>query len=723
MAVALDTSGIANLATMFEAGRTAKRDEETEAFWGDYAKKFAGAEDGTAAAAPAMNLATGKPVESTAPAFAGGSRKMAMPADPEIEARFLNTARAGGLTNPNALAVLGAFGQAESGWSPANFTRTWSDPSQSGAAGTSGGALSWRNERLAAMQKATAGADDPAVAQAKFFLTENPDVTVALQGAKSVGEAHDILSKAWRYAGFDAPGGGEYARRLAMAEAYGPRIAALGGSPAQAPAAPARSLFAELPGTGEPPLPPARPAAGDAPVLTASQGAMPGSAPILGAGLTPPSTAIAETAADLPAPGAKAAEFRVPGDAPKPAAAAPMPMQAVAIAPAQAQALTAAPRANVSMQRMLVGRLLSDKSTRAAGIQMMVALGKEDGWDLKVVGDQAVLFRGGANPAIMPIQGLGKKFDEPTTDDRGRLLQRGPGGEVKVLDKPEASPERRIQTEIATREREADRLGLTGDKRSRYALTGQIADEKEKDEGAKITLQAEARKGVAAGLGMKEGTPEYKGFVGTGKIGRDQELSATDKTAILEADDQVLAIQSTMASLAKAKELSKDAYSGPFASTRGYLGSQVGLERAQKTQELDNTITASALDSLKATFGGAPTEGERKILLDIQGASSQAPEVRAAIYARAEAALQRRLEFQKKRADDLRGGTFYKADGDRKPTEDAPLPKGKDRTPLPAGFSPAMAVQEARDAVKAGRDPAVIRERLRSYGIPPTVLD
>ncbi|MHB7984907.1 hypothetical protein, partial [Lacticaseibacillus paracasei] len=55
------------------------------------------------------------------------------------------------------------------------------------------------------------------------------------------------------------------------------------------------------------------------------------------------------------------------------------------------------------------------------------------------------------------------------------------------------------------------------------------------------------------------------------------------------------------------------------------------------------------------------TEGERAILLQIQGAATQPKEVREAIYKQASQMAQRRLDFNKQRADALRGGTFYQS--------------------------------------------------------------
>lgn len=49
--------------------------------------------------------------------------------------------------------------------------------------------------------------------------------------------------------------------------------------------------------------------------------------------------------------------------------------------------------------------------------------------------------------------------------------------------------------------------------------------------------------------------------------------------------------------------------------------------------------------------------------------------------------------------------------------------KGADRMPLPEGYSASRALAEAKASVKAGKDKAVIAERLSRYGIDPKRLD
>lgn len=103
----------------------------------------------------------------------------------------------------------------------------------------------------------------------------------------------------------------------------------------------------------------------------------------------------------------------------------------------------------------------------------------------------------------------------------------------------------------------------------------------------------------------------------------------------------------------------------------------------EATTNLDNAVIGTALAQLKSVFGGNPTEGERKILLELQGSSSQPDAVRQDIYQRAIEMAKKRLEFNKQRAAELRGGTYYK------PGAGAPAPQqsnGGDQKADPLGI-------------------------------------
>lgn len=154
------------------------------------------------------------------------------------------------------------------------------------------------------------------------------------------------------------------------------------------------------------------------------------------------------------------------------------------------------------------------------------------------------------------------------------------------------------------------------------------------------------------------------------------DLTVTDKKAILEADEAVMAGENVISALDEAIALNDEAYSGAFAESRGYGASLFGGDAGVATEKIKQIVTSNALESLKLIFGGMPTEGERKILLEIQGSVNQAPEVRKDIWMRAKALAQRRIDFNRARADELRGGTFYRQDGGGAPP--APVPGALD---------------------------------------------
>lgn len=191
-----------------------------------------------------------------------------------------------------------------------------------------------------------------------------------------------------------------------------------------------------------------------------------------------------------------------------------------------------------------------------------------------------------------------------------------------------------------------------------------------------IEDQVTERKKAAVTIGLKENSPEYRAYVLTGRMPREdqQPLSATDKKAIMEADEGVMAAQTAITALGEAKALSKKAYEGPFAGQRGYATGLIGSEGGQATTDLNNLVMSNALSQLKSIFGAAPTEGERKILLEIQGSVSQPDAVRQKIYDRAIALAERRMQFNKQRADELRGGSFYKQPGAGGSVPSAPSP-------------------------------------------------
>lgn len=181
--------------------------------------------------------ASGIPMSDAAAEVAATSPTSGQPIDMtgnEVYSNFIDTVKGGGLTNPYGLAAVAATGKAESGWSPENVNRRWSDPSESGQAGTAGAILSWRGDRLRNLENfASSRGEDPSnispQTQAAFFLQEDPDLIGKLNNAKSVEEAQGLMNNAWRFAGYNRPGG-EAANRLSYASSYLPAFQDQGGA-------------------------------------------------------------------------------------------------------------------------------------------------------------------------------------------------------------------------------------------------------------------------------------------------------------------------------------------------------------------------------------------------------------------------------------------------------------------------------------------------------------
>jgi hypothetical protein len=177
------------------------------------------------------------------------------------------------------------------------------------------------------------------------------------------------------------------------------------------------------------------------------------------------------------------------------------------------------------------------------------------------------------------------------------------------------------------------------------------------------SVEAGQRAAVAKQYGLDPNSDEGKRYIMTGTLpASDKGVTAGDREAVRTADDSVLAGQSALTLLTKAKELSAKSYEGAGASQRAWLMSQFGDTDANNTREYDNILKEQALGQLKTIFGGAPTEGERAILLEIQGSSNQPIEVRNRIIDRAIQLVKNKIKFNQDRAQELRSGTYYKPD-------------------------------------------------------------
>jgi hypothetical protein len=186
------------------------------------------------------------------------------------------------------------------------------------------------------------------------------------------------------------------------------------------------------------------------------------------------------------------------------------------------------------------------------------------------------------------------------------------------------------------------------------------------------TLIVDGRTRQVIGAGPKA---TDAGKVGVGGV----RLSPTAQKEVFEADDAVAGGTQAIENLQKASAINKNAWGFWGAGAASKVGTLLP-EGARKnlgvdvTRDFDNLIQGSALPQLKQIFAGNPTEGERKILLELAGSSNESPEVRAKILERAITAAQRRVKLHSDRGQQLRGGTYFTPQGGGQAPAPAPAP-------------------------------------------------
>ena len=148
-------------------------------------------------------------------------------------------------------------------------------------------------------------------------------------------------------------------------------------------------------------------------------------------------------------------------------------------------------------------------------------------------------------------------------------------------------------------------------------------------------------------------------------------LSATAQKELFEADDvsnsarnAIDILKSIVTPDSKTGKSQNDlAYEGGTAEARrigmSFVPGQYEGENA--AVDLKNKVTGQALENLKAIFGGMPTEGERKILLEMQGSLNQKASQRKYIFDRAIKLAERRMANAQDKAKKLREGTYFGA--------------------------------------------------------------
>jgi hypothetical protein len=138
-------------------------------------------------------------------------------------------------------------------------------------------------------------------------------------------------------------------------------------------------------------------------------------------------------------------------------------------------------------------------------------------------------------------------------------------------------------------------------------------------------------------------------------------LSPSEVKMKSEAEDLIASSKQSLADLKQAYALNPNSLAGGWLDKgQQFLSEAAGSKDPVivNTRILNNLLGSQGLAKLKATFGGSPTEGERAILMELEGIGSKTKEERAAVIKRAYKVLQDRTAREQARLDQITSGAY-----------------------------------------------------------------
>lgn len=147
---------------------------------------------------------------------------------------------------------------------------------------------------------------------------------------------------------------------------------------------------------------------------------------------------------------------------------------------------------------------------------------------------------------------------------------------------------------------------------------------------------------------------------------QQSKLSPQEMKLKSETEDILTSTDQAMADLKRAYQLNPNTFDTSLGDTAQRKLLEAAGSKDPKviaTREQTNLLSKSAVGKLKSAFGGNPTEGERKILLDLEGIDSKSKEERAIIMRNSYTALKNRREREQKRLNDIKQGLYRDTSG------------------------------------------------------------
>lgn len=138
-----------------------------------------------------------------------------------------------------------------------------------------------------------------------------------------------------------------------------------------------------------------------------------------------------------------------------------------------------------------------------------------------------------------------------------------------------------------------------------------------------------------------------------------EKLSPTELKLKTETEDLLSATNEGLIALSQAYKLNPSTFDGTYGDKfRKFVTENTSSDDPQvvATRTQENLLATKAVAGLRAAFGGNPTEGERKIILDLQGIGAKSKEERKIIMKNAYAELKRKQALQSQRLGDVSSG-------------------------------------------------------------------
>lgn len=239
--------------------------------------------------------------------------------------------------------------------------------------------------------------------------------------------------------------------------------------------------------------------------------------------------------------------------------------------------------------------------------------------------------------------------------------------------RPERDPGSDLQAQIRAREQEGIRLGMVpgSAELQNYALGNRPANERQTP-AEKIASETAARRAAAVSQGLNPDDPRIRDFIISGNLPKEnqQQLTAGDRKAINDAEDHALLLDQTLGTLALAKELNTQTYTGTGAGVLGRTGTSfpgAGLildpKKAEATREFNQIMSMEAIKSMSSTLKGATTDREMDRFVEILGDPATPPDIRGRTLDRMMTLAQRQKDLAQARIGQMREGTYYRPGG------------------------------------------------------------